>query len=387
MKKIAILISSLAMGGAERVVSTLLTEFEKIEIDVTLVLMDSTIKYDLPMNQKILYLKHNDLKQYPIQKFFSLIFWGFKYKKLCEKYEIDISLSFMNRANYINILSRFFGSKSKIVISERIVSSNEYNSTSIKDVLSKILVKNLYPKADLILPNSYGIKLDLINNFHLDENIVSVVNNPINIEKIIELANENTHVEIDKNKFVFMTIGRLHHQKNHKILLSAIKDLNAVLYIIGDGYLKKDLLAQIEDLNIHDKVVLLGNKHNPFKYLKFADCFLFSSNYEGFPNVLLEALALKLPIISTDCNSGPREILAPELSADMIINDIEFVQYGILVKVNDVNSMKKAMQIVMEDTLLRKQYQDKAFERALTYKTSNIIQEYLTKLNFNSEGL
>lgn len=383
MKKVAILISSLAMGGAERVVSTLLNEFKRVNVNVVLVLMDSTIKYNLPQDQEIVYLKQNDLKQYPIEKFFSLIYWAYQYKKLCSQHNIDISLSFMNRANYINIISRFFGSKSKIVISERIVSSNEYSTQSIKDILSRSLVKKLYPKADLILPNSQGIQRDLIENFHIDETLIEVINNPIDIDKINEMSDEPLDNPLDKSRFNFITVGRLHPQKNHKILLEAIKELDANLYIIGEGYLKNQLLEQIQALSLQNRVFLLGNQTNPFKYLKQADCFLFSSNYEGFPNVVLEALAVGLPVISTDCNSGPREILDPQMSIEVEVNDVNSGEYGILVKVNSIEQMKQAMRTIISSDDLRNTYKNKALKRAEDYQISVIMQKYLDKLGLS----
>lgn len=383
MKKVAILISSLAMGGAERVVSTLLREFKRVNVNVVLVLMDSTIKYNLPQDQEIVYLKQNDLKQYPIEKFFSLIYWAYQYKKLCSKHNIDISLSFMNRANYINIISRFFGSKSKIVISERIVSSNEYSTQSIKDILSRILVNKLYPKADLILPNSEGIQRDLIENFHIDKTLIEVINNPIDIDKINEMSDEPLDNPLDKSRFNFITVGRLHPQKNHKILLEAIKELDANLYIIGEGYLKNQLLEQIKDLHLQNRVFLLGNQTNPFKYLKKADCFLFSSNYEGFPNVVLEALTVGLPVISTDCNSGPREILDPQMSIDIHVNGVNLGEYGILVKVNSIEQMKQAMRTIISSDDLRNTYKNKALKRAEDYQISVIMQKYLDKLGLS----
>jgi N-acetylgalactosamine-N,N'-diacetylbacillosaminyl-diphospho-undecaprenol 4-alpha-N-acetylgalactosaminyltransferase len=345
--------------------------------------MDSTIKYNLPQDQEIVYLKQNDLKQYPIEKFFSLIYWAYQYKKLCSQHNIDISLSFMNRANYINIISRFFGSKSKIVISERIVSSNEYSTQSIKDILSRSLVKKLYPKADLILPNSQGIQRDLIQNFHIDETLIEVINNPIDIDKINEMCNEPIEKPLDESRFNFITVGRLHPQKNHKILLEAIKELDANLYIIGEGYLKNQLLEQIQALSLQNRVFLLGNQTNPFKYLKQADCFLFSSNYEGFPNVVLEALTVGLPVISTDCNSGPREILDPQMSIDIHVNGVNLGEYGILVKVNSIEQMKQAMRTIISSDDLRNTYKNKALKRAEDYQISVIMQKYLDKLGLS----
>jgi len=300
-QKLSILIYSLAGGGAERVVSILLNEL-KNRYNITLFLMNDTIFYDIPKDIKIIYLENSLPFESGIKKLLKLPFLGWRYKKLNDA---DISLSFMNRPNYINVLAKIFGMKSKVIISERIAPSKEYQTDNIKDKISRFLIKFLYPKANIIIPNAEGIKIDLIDNFLIDRNIIKVVNNPVNINKIIKMKKEN--IEFRDDDFSFITIGRLQKQKNHSLLIKAMQTIDAKLYIIGDGELKEELQNQIKELGLIDRVFLLGRQENPYKYLSKADCFIFSSNYEGFPNVILEALACELPIISTDCASGPRE--------------------------------------------------------------------------------
>lgn len=122
---------------------------------------------------------------------------------------------------------------------------------------------------------------------------------------------------------------------------------------------------------------MLGKKENPFSFLSKADCFVFSSNYEGFPNVLVEALACGLPIISTDCQSGPREILAPTSNISFQLNDkIEFAEYGILVPIKNVEKLKEAMNLLINDKNLRKEYEEKGNFRANHFRIKKIIKQY-----------
>ena len=175
---------------------------------------------------------------------------------------------------------------------------------------------------------------------------------------------------------------KLFEQKNHKLVLSAIKEVEAFLYIIGDGVLKNKLESLIQEYNLENRVFLLGRQENPYKYLSKADCFLFSSNYEGFPNVLLEALSCNLPIISTDCLSGPREILAPNSDLKFQLKDgIEFAKYGVLVPVNDVDKLKEAMNLMIADKDLRSRYKEKARQRAGDFDVKKIIKQYEDVLN------
>lgn len=370
-KSLSILIYSLASGGAERVVSILLNEL-KNDFDTTLILMNDTIFYELPKDIEIIYLEKSNPHESGIKKLLKLPFLGFKYRSLNKS---DISLSFMNRPNYINIFAKIFGMKGKVFISERIAPSQEYKTNGVKDIISRFLIKKMYNKSDKIIPNSKGIGYDLIDSFHVIEDKIKIINNPVNLSKIKKMSQEESNLQNDI--FTFITIGRMHHQKNHKLLINAIKNINAKLYIIGDGELKKDLQNQIKDLKLEKKVILLGRQKKPYMYLVKSDCFVFSSSYEGFPNVLLEALACELPIISTDCKSGPREILAPDTDyRKMIDNGIEKVKYGILTAVNNQKNMEEAMKLMMEDKALRNSYKQKALKRANDFSMEKIIQQY-----------
>ena len=182
---------------------------------------------------------------------------------------------------------------------------------------------------------------------------------------------------MSKKKFTFITIGRLDNGKNHKLIIDAIKDIDADLWIIGDGDLKGNLQNYIKELELSDKVQLLGKKENPFSFLSKADCFVFASNHEGFPNVLIEALACELPIISTDCQSGPREILAPNTNMNFQLkNNIELTPYGILTPIKNVEKLRKSMNLMIDDKKLRNNYKEWSIQRANDFRVEKIIKEY-----------
>ncbi len=165
-------------------------------------------------------------------------------------------------------------------------------------------------------------------------------------------------------------------------MIEAMQNIDAKLYIIGDGELKSNLEFIIDKLKLKDKVILLGKQSNPYKYLVQADCFVFSSLYEGFPNVLLEALACKLPIISSDCQSGPREIFTPNSDVNFQIqNDIEIADYGILTPINDVVNLQKAMNLIMNDENLRVRYKEKAIIRVKDFNVYEIVSQFEDILN------
>jgi N-acetylgalactosamine-N,N'-diacetylbacillosaminyl-diphospho-undecaprenol 4-alpha-N-acetylgalactosaminyltransferase len=376
-KKVSIFIYSLASGGAERVVSILLEELQEL-YDVTLILMNDTIHYSLPKDQKIVYLEKSNPNEASWLKLLKLPYLGFKYQHFCHQNNINTTLSLMNRPNYIALLSKLFGNSSKIIISERAHPSLQHKY-GLQGCINQYLIKYLYPNADVIIANSLGNSIDLKNNFNL--HAVQTINNPIDLEKIDALAIEP--ISLSKAHFAFVTIGRLDRGKNHRMIIEAMQEMDAQLWIIGEGTLKSELQYQIKQLGLEHKVFLLGRQENPFKYLSQADAFIFSSNHEGFPNVLVEALACGLPIISTDCPSGPREILAPSSNQNTHLtkrDSIEIAQYGILTPVNDVKNLKKAMRTIMTNENLRNEYKNKSKQRASSFDKKTITKQIINIL-------
>jgi len=276
----------------------------------------------------------------------------------------------MNRPNYINILSNLF-KNSKTIISERIAPSQEYKNNTLKDKISKYLIKTLYKKSDVIVPNSKYIAYELEKIFNVSTNKIKVIYNPV-------FKPQTSNLKPQTSKFIFIHIGRMEEQKNHNLLIESFKktNLNAELWLIGNGYLRGDLESRVKELGLVDKIKFLGRQKDVFKFLNQADCFVFSSNYEGFPNVLLEALSCNLPIISTDCKSGPREILAPNSDILKQTDDIEIAEYGILTKVESIDSMKKAMRLMYENKELRYNFKNKVQNRLKEFEIDKIMKKW-----------
>lgn len=369
VKKIVILINSLESGGAERVVSNLLNLWAE-EYECYLILIHNYKFYEIDSKVKIISLDEpKELTGFV--KLLRLHILAYKLSKIIKTYKFDNMISFLTRANYINVLSNIF-IKHQTIINERTMPSLQY-SHGLNGKINRFLIKYLYPKADLCLSNSHGNMMDLKNNFNVTK--LAYIYNPFNLEMIDKMSKEE--VEIKKKRFTFVTVGRLNHGKNHRLIIDAINDIDADLWIIGDGELKEEIKKYIEVQKLEDKIYLLGKKQNPFSFLSKADCFIFASNHEGFPNVLVEALACGLPIISTDCQSGPREILAPNSDVSFQLKDnIELTEYGILTPIKDIENMKKAINMIINDENLQNNYQNKAKKRANDFKIEKIIEQY-----------
>jgi len=381
-KNLSILIYSLAGGGAERVVSILLNELQN-RYNITLVLMRNKIDYDIPKSIKVVFLEDSNPVESGVKKLLKLPILGMKYKKICKDNYIDISLAFMNRPSYVAIFSKIFRNNIYNIISERTTPSMMYKEDNLLSKISKILIKKLYPKADLIIANAEGNRIDLIDNFGIDKHKITTVPNLFDLDKIDKLSNEFVN-NIDFNKFTFITVGRLDEGKNHKLMINAfskLEDVSTQLIILGEGINREALERQILKLNLTNRVFLLGFDNNPYKYFSKSDIFLFSSSYEGFPNVLVEALACGLPVISTDCKSGPREILAPNLDVRSQLKDvIELTEYGVLTPIDREEEFLEAMNLLFKDKTIRDKYMNRAKERAKSFDKELIVNCFIEKI-------
>ena len=381
-KNIAFFIYSLAGGGAERVVSILLNELSDI-YNITLILMNKTISYDIPYKKiNILYLEDSSPNEHGIKKLLKIPYLGLKYRNICKRYNIDLSFAFMNRPVYISMLAKLFKLDIKFIISERSTPSEIYKKNNFQSLINKFLIKNLYPLSDFIVTNSYGNYNDLICNFNIKKEKMKVIYNPIDLEKIYSSLKEEIN-GFTFDKFTFISVGRLDSGKNHKMIIEAFSELNiqSNLIIIGKGPLEKELRNLIKKLNQEDRVFILGFKDNPHKYISKSSCFVFSSKYEGFPNVLLESLACSIPIISTNCKSGPGELLNLDYSYKKY-NNIKIGKYGILIPVDDKKLLKESMQRIYLEKELRSNYINKSKDRIENFEKAKIVNDFINTIEF-----
>ena len=376
--RLLIFINTLQSGGAERVVSLLLGHL-KDDFDIHLALYCNIVDYAIPPEIKILNLEQ-PLKQARLIRLFKLPFLSNKVYRYCTKNDIKISVAFLYRPCYINALMKsLWGYKGKVIMCERTHQTTMLQSQSkLYRWFSKFMVMFSYKRADLVLANSYAMQTDLIENFKI-KTPVRVIYNPIDLNFIRTHKDEVPDFVFDKNIFHFVNVGGFRKEKNHLLLLQAffiLKNLPCKLVIVGGGLMEEDLKQKVSDLGLGDKVIFCGFESNPFKYVSRCDCFVLSSDVEGFPNVLIEALACSKPVISTDCSSGPRELLAPATDLHhRAINNYEIGEYGILTPVNDIAALAAAMRKMYEDSALRRQFEQKAAGRAQQFDVDE-IKEY-----------
>ncbi|ETW95860.1 MAG: glycosyl transferase family 1 [Candidatus Entotheonella factor] len=220
----------------------------------------------------------------------------------------------------------------------------------------------LYPYADGIVAVSHGVADDLAQTVRLDRNRIEVVYNPVVTPELYQQAGEPfSHPWFnDEAVPVLLGVGRLSAQKNFPLLIRAVAKVREQrpvrLVILGEGDDRAALEALVHDLGLSDDVALPGFVDNPFAYMRHAQLFVLSSDWEGLPTVLIEALACGCPVVSTDCPSGPMEIL-------------DGGTYGMLVPMRDEDALAKAILASLDEPVRGELLQQRINEFTLDYAT------------------
>ncbi len=381
-KKILFILPTLSKGGQERVASRLSFSlpgpFEKFLI------VFYKDKIDYPFNGKIISL---DLPLFEgaikiLAKIFLLSLQIFRVRKIKKEIKPDFALSFGPEANAMNVLSNF-GLKTKVILSMHIVEGIYFKDYPfLFRWFHNFLMRFVYKLANKIVAVSQGVAQDLIENFGVKKEKIAVIYNLQDLEEINKASLEDLgeFKNLFFGKKVVISMGRLVPQKGFQYLIEGFKKVSekfseTILVILGEGKLKGELEKLIKKLDLKEKVFLLGFQKNPFKFLKNSSLFVLSSIYEGFSNVLIEAMACSLPVISTDCPSGPKEILDPD--CNFPIKKMKLGKYGILIPPKNSDEISKAISLLLEDELLRKEYAKKSLERARDFSVEKIIPKWL----------
>ena len=418
-KKILIIIGTFLVGGGlERAASTLGNKLYDKGFDIYyLTYFKASPNYKIKgkifsLNEK--YYDLNEAKTFKkLLKNINYIIksWIFifpkKIKDFSKKHNINLLISFGEYNNLPALLSRvFFKNKSKIIASIHTNPILNYaKSGNIFDLINYYIfnvfaIRRLYKKADKIVVISKGIE-NILSNYGYRKTSVKTIYNFIDVDLCLKLSKENIPFEfreIFRNNFIFVNVGRLAPVKAQIYLIRCFKEVvskyeKVKLIIIGDGNLKNDLKKLINKLKLEQNVYLIGEHSNIFPFLKRSNCLVFTSLWEGFGRVIVEALSMNLPVISTDCNYGPREILCPEIDLLEKINYPYYGKYGILMKTfrykkkfnnSTLFSQEKVLANVMIKLITDSKIQNKysnGLIRARDFDEKIIIQQWEKLIN------
>lgn len=357
MKKITIFLPNLEHGGAENVYVNLANFFIKRNFKVDFLLAQKKGPLVKKLNTKINLIDFN--KKKVSLSIFLLVKYFLENKP-------DIFLSALHNSNIVASIShRIARSTSTLVLKECNNFSEKIKKMNFMErFLIKFLINLSYERSNFIIAPSNGIKKDFLNYFRKFYYKTKVIYNPISVKQITKNSKIKKRLVFKKNFII--SIGRLEKQKNYECLIKAfylLKLKNLYLVIIGEGKERKNLSNLINKLCLNFRVKLIGYNKNPFYYLKKSKLFVLSSNFEGMPNSLLEAMALNKKIVSTDCNYGPSELLKNE-------------KYAKLTKVNNPKLMADTIEYMLN--LKGKPNYSKKLEKISIEKISD---QYLKLLN------
>lgn len=364
-KRILFAINSLAGGGAERVLATLLAGSVpwRARYDIHLALLDDEPRaYDVPEWVTVHQL---DARHKLLPSLTQL-------RALARRLSPDATLSFLTRANIANGWA-MAGRRRPWLISERVNTSAHLGDA----FAAKAMVRMVYPRAAHVIAVSEGVVADLAANFGVARARMSAIANPVDHRRIAELAAEPPAV-VPAGPYI-VAAGRLMPNKNFPLLLRAYAEAapEARLVILGEGPERGALAALAASLGIADRIEMPGFVANPFAVVARAALYAMPSNAEGFPNGLVEAMACGVPVVATNCASGPSEILAGR-SRDAITGRID-VDAGALVPTDDVQAFATALADVLAEPR-RSACGAKARECSLAYGVERAAANYWARI-------
>jgi glycosyltransferase involved in cell wall biosynthesis len=355
-------------GGAERTTTTLLEKLDKSIFEVVLITKKGVFP-SLPANETI-YI--DDLGVKDGFGGFRALMRDAKIIGGLIKKKADVAFGMLHYGCIVLSVIKFIsGDRVRIVASPRTPSKAAIDfylkDEPLKKALWNFMIKFFCRYSDYVVAASKGIREECISGYKAERKKVIVVNNSVDVQSVTELSAKPVEGETPCDALIISTAGRLAPEKNMEVLLKSFaklrRDLNVRLWVIGDGPERRNLEYLAASLNLTDSVVFWGFQENPYKFIGRSDVFVHTSLFEGFGNIILEAMACGVPVIATDCPFGPCEI----------INNGET---GMLVPVSDEPALTQALKLVLEDKGLRDLFIKNAYVRLIDFTPESMVRHY-----------
>ncbi len=337
-RNVLIMVTSISKGGAQRVACQLASGLSE-QFNVILI-FGCDARYCYPLAEKVV------LRHIPILYFdpFDLIKCHMV-RTLKKRTKIDVSISLLLKMNRINVRSK---QGERVIVSERNNPAVAYPETFNE-------TKHIYSKADHVVFQTREVQslYDLKTQSHS-----SVLPNPVSVQTLAE----------PKARKKIVNVARLHENKNQEMLINAFARFLPMhpgysLSFYGDGSIKKRLQKLARSLGIQDSVIFHGNVDDVHFQIADAACFVLSSNVEGMPNALLEAMMMGLPCISTNC-TGSKEVIQDGWN-------------GLLVNIGDEDGLLQAMNRMIDDPELARTCRENAKKTAEDFRLENVIGQWI----------
>lgn len=379
MKKILFFTHHLSGGGAEKAMAGIASYLAlhcagEISVAVAVVYDDETVRKKLSeLGITVHVLGNGSLPgDGRLKKLFNAVRHLAGLRSVKKKTGTDVCVSFLSGANFLNALS---GRGER-----RIAGVRSIESHYIKNAVQRFYVGYPFRAADTVVAVSRVSARDVTDYFGIPENKVKPIPNAASMPAEADGANRE-FLDFVAGKRLIIQVARLSPEKGQVHLIKAFAQVarshgDVCLAIIGEGPEREKLSRLIDEEGLGTRVMLTGRRTAPGDHMKRAEMFILSSEAEGMPNTILEAMLCGLPVISTDC--GAREILAPDTDPCYVTSTLEQAQYGVLVPVGDERLMETAMCELLDDEGLRSAYAAKgsAYVRE-RYSEDEIMKQWL----------
>jgi glycosyltransferase involved in cell wall biosynthesis len=372
--KLILLIPHISDGGAEKILSDLSFNLDLGE--QLLVVFQEKPGY--PFHGRLISMNLPIERQSVVARAFGFVRRIHRFHRIVQQEQPDCVVSFMGEANFINAVV----SRRPILTVHNHLSSVSGERSRFESKIFDLLLRALYRRAKIIAV-SEAVKDDLVKHFRIPNERVAVINTAIDAEAIRRKAAERAECPWDEDAPVIVTAGRLHPQKGQWHLLRAFAEVRKKMVcrmaILGTGDLEDYLRDLAKALGIEKDVYFLGWQENPFKFLAHGQVFVLPSVSEGFPLVLLEAMACGLPIVATDCPGSSKEILAPRGAAEfgVLIPPVDERRYGADEKCTaEESAMADAILSMLQDPGLRRKYVEAGKVRLRDFDRMTFFESY-----------
>ena len=346
-------------GGAQRITLIMLNNLDRKRFAPILVLRrrGGDLEGYVPADVPVYYLESR------------VRYAWFRLARLLRKLAPDVTLSMSTMGNLTACLAHFAGRvDSPLLVAEHNTLSQAWGSSKLRLTWVRLQKNLLYRRPRNIIAVSRGVAHDLAAQARISNRKIRVIYNPVIGRGFYERASEEVdHPWFHDGSRIILAASRLVPQKDLPMLLESFRllraECSARLLILGDGELRQSLEERARDLGIAEDVDFLGFVVEAPAFMKRCTVFALSSRYEGLPVALIEAMACGVPAVSTDCPSGPGEIITHERD-------------GLLVPVRDAAALAGALKRLLDDPGLRERLGRAGQERAAHFTVENLLPQY-----------